>query len=59
MEARSAAVDGGGGVGGGGGKAEARVGLFAAGGGFIENGAVDFRDKEIVATGEIEGGIGE
>lgn len=60
-EMRCAAVKGGG-LGGCGGlsrcKTETRVGLFTATGGFVENRAVDFGDNDVIATVEIEGGIG-
>lgn len=52
---RGAAGDGGSGGGGGGGfglargEAEARVGLFAAAGGFVEDGAIDFGNHNVVA----------
>lgn len=55
-EVRCAAVNSGGR--GGGGETEARVGLFAATGGFVEDRAVDFGDDDIIATAEIECGVG-
>lgn len=37
------------------GKAKARISLFAAAGGFVKDGAVDFRDNDVVAASEVEG----
>lgn len=60
-EVRCASVKGGGlgDCGGrlGRGKTETRVGLFTATGGFIENGAVDFGDNDVIAAVGIEGGV--
>lgn len=60
-EVRCAAVKGGG-LGGCAGlsrcKTETRVGLFTAAGGFVENRAVDFGDNNVIATVEIEEGVG-
>lgn len=41
-------------------EAETRVGLFATAGGFVENGAVDFGDQNVVVVvgGGKGGGIG-
>lgn len=53
---------GGGGMGLAGGEAEAGVGLFATAGGFVEDGAVDLGDDEVVvAAAGVEGGgeVGE
>lgn len=59
---RGAAGEGGGGGGGGkglaGGEAESGVGLFAAAGGLVEDGAVDLGDDEVVGAAGVEGGGG-
>lgn len=56
--AAAAGAGSGGGVGGAAGEAEAGVGLLAAPGGLVEDGAVDFGVDDVVGEAEIETGVG-